>query len=345
MKNKLLISSILVLLCLLVYSSVFADENEGYVFDSTGRFSDAEIASYNDKARKIINDYDVAVYFVVINDAGDKSEVQYTEDFYEEHAAGANCLIMMLTDKTYYVLPIGIAVDVFEYREEYLYDAFYKEIYAGNTYSDGALSYLDEVIAEMDEYNNDKAIEEASKDEKSGTRIVDNSDVFESIFENTISMKLDEISIRYQCDVLFIVVPSTYKQKLESFADEYFEYNSYGIEGNAVLLLMDTDKHDFCIRSYGDLTETIFNSDVLSYIENEVGTYLKQKNYEKGLQVYTNLCEEYLIDGKNGVIYTKDTLPNISESTPISTILIVVLIIMALTVTAVLILKKYKKTK
>lgn len=311
MKNKLITIILTGLFSLLMCLSVFADTDGQYIFDSTGRFTAEEIASYNTRAAEIVADYDVAPYFVVVNNTGDKTEVQYTEDFYEEHAAGTNCIIMMLTTDTYYVLPIGTSVDIFQYAEEYLYDAFYAKVYQGETYSAGALAYLDEVEDFIQDYEADQYKPEITTDNKAGLRVVDNADVIEPIPESTISMDLDDISTSYECDVVIVTVPSTYGMGATAFADDYFDYNGYGFgsEYDGILFLVSMDEREWAFSTCGNAMD-IFNDDVLIYMEDEIVSYLRRNQYKEGFTKFASLCEQFLSSAENGVIYNEDTLPS-----------------------------------
>lgn len=295
---------------MLMSVAAFADSEKSYCVDNTGRFTADEIAAFNVKANEIIEKYDIAPYFVVVNDTGDKSEVQFTEDFYEENASGTNCLIMMLTDDTYYVLPIGTSVDVFEYKEEYLYDAFYSTIYNGGTYSDGALAYLSEVESEILDYKNKQAIPQTAVDNNSGKRMVDNAGILEPIPENTVSMKLDEISNEYQCDVVFVTIPSTYGMGVTAYADDYFDYNGYGIgtDNDGILFLISIEEREWAFSTCGNAM-TIFNDDVLAYMEDVIIPYMRKNDFETAASKYEAVCEQILIDAENGKIHTSDSLP------------------------------------
>lgn len=310
MKNKLITLILTGVFCLLLCLPVFADKS--YIHDSTGRFTAEEIEAFNTRAEQIIEEYDIAPYFVVVNDAGGKTEVQYTEDFYEEHASGTNCLIMLLTTDMYYVLPIGTAVDVFEYQEDTLYDAFYGKIYNGDTYPAGALAYLDEVESIILDYKNAQSAPQTEVDKKAGTRVVDNAELIEPIQENTVSMKLDEMSTKYQCDVVFVTIPSTYGTGVTAFADNYFDYNGYGFgsDYDGILFLISMEEREWAFSTCGNAMN-IFNDDVLVYMEDIIIPYLRKNDFESAANQYATMCETFLESAENGEIFNEDTLPKV----------------------------------
>lgn len=310
MKNSRLLIVLTVLLSVLMCMPVFADTEKSYCVDSTGRFSAEDIAAYNAKAEEIIEAFDIAPYFVVINDTEGKTEIQYTEDFYEENASGTNCLIMLLTEDKYYILPIGTAVDIFEYAEESLYDAFYNKLYAGEEYPAGALAYLDEVENFITDYNNSQALADNETDNKAGIRVVDNAEAIEDVAEKTVSESLDEMSNKYQCDVVLVCIPSTYGTGVTSFADNYYDFNNYGYGTghDGIMLLISIDENERAFSVNGNAAN-IFNADVLSYMEKELSSYFRKKNFEDAAAEFSSLCERFLSDAEKGIIYDKETLP------------------------------------
>ena len=316
---------------------VFADTEKSYCVDTTGRFSEEQINAFNERALNIIEQYDIAPYFVAVSDTEGKGEVQYTEDFYEENASGTNCLIMLLSEDMYYVLPIGTAVDVFEYKEEYLYDAFYEKIYNDGSYAEGALAYLDEVEATILEYKNNQALLTQTTDKKAGSRVVDNADILEPIFENTISMNLDEISTSYECDVVFVTVPSTYGTGATHFADNYFDYNGYGYgsEYDGILFLISMEEREWAFSTCGRAID-IFNDDVLAYMEDEIVPYLRRNNYEDATSRYVSLCKNFISSAENGMVYDEETLPKASFNPSIIIFAVVAGFVIALVVVLVL---------
>ena len=343
MKNKLITLILTGVFCMLLCLPVFADKT--YLHDSTGRFTAEEIAAFNTRAEQIIEDYDIAPYFVVINDAGEKTEVQYTEDFYEEHASGTNCLIMLLTTDMYYVLPIGTSVDVFEYQEDNLYDAFYAKVYNGDTYSAGALAYLDEVEEIILDYKNQQTRPQETVDEKAGTRVVDNAELIEPIPENTASIKLDEISTRYECDVVFVTIPSTYGTGVTAFADNYFDYNGYGFgsDYDGILFLISMEEREWAFSTCGNAMN-IFNDDVLAYMEDAIISYLRKNDFESALNQYATMCESFLISAENGEIFDEETLPK-APFNPSNIIFAVVIGLVIAVIVAVILKGQLKSVK
>ena len=217
---------------------------------------------------------------------------------------------MLLTTDMYYVLPIGTAVDIFEYQEDNLYDAFYAKVYKGDTYPSGALAYLDEVESIILDYKNKQAIPQGTVDEKAGTRVVDNAELIEPILANTVSMELDEMSNKYECDVVFVTIPSTYGTGVTAFADNYFDYNGYGFgsDYDGILFLISMEEREWAFSTCGRAIN-VFNDDVLIYMEDVIVPYLKKNDFDTALRQYSDVCQTVLEYEENGEILNKDTLP------------------------------------
>ena len=63
-------------------------------------------------------------------------------------------------------------------------------------------------------------------------RLTDEADLLTASEAATLEAKLDEISTRQGVDIVIVTVESTYGEEPRDFADDWFDYNDYGLDIN-----------------------------------------------------------------------------------------------------------------
>lgn len=132
-------------------------------------------------------------------------------------------------------------------------------------------------------------------------KIIDNADLLTDSEEAVLEAKAQTLADQYEIDVVILTVSSTNGQYIESYADDYYDNNGYGIgpDYSGVLLVLAMDTREWAISTCGDaiyaLTdygiEALFRAmaNELSYDEYYAafGTYLDElpryfEAYENG---------------------------------------------------------------
>lgn len=141
-------------------------------------------------------------------------------------------------------------------------------------------------------------------------RFVDDANLLTSSESESLSSKLDEISERQNCDVVIVTEKSIGDKTPEAYADDYFDYNNYGMgkSHDGLLLLVNMEKRDFHISTYG-YAITAFKDAGIKHIYEKLTPYLKSKDYSEAFNTFANLCDEFITQSKNSKPYDNKTLP------------------------------------
>ena len=96
----------------------------------------------------------------------------------------------------------------------------------------------------------------------------------------------------------------------ESYADDYFDFNGYGLgqDRDGILLLLSMEDRDWAISTHG-FAITAFTDAGLDYIKEDVQFQLKLDNYAKAFRTFASLCDQFLTAAHKGKPYDVGNLP------------------------------------
>lgn len=148
-------------------------------------------------------------------------------------------------------------------------------------------------------------------------RLVDDAGLLKESEYSSILAKLDEISEKYDFDIVILTVDTINSEEPSDFAYDYFVNNSYGgnidekngeTYGDGIIFLVSMEKRDYSFvpNGYG---RTAFNQDCLEYIDEKTTSYLSNGDYYESFTRFAELCDDFLLQAENGTPYTKKTLP------------------------------------
>ena len=140
-------------------------------------------------------------------------------------------------------------------------------------------------------------------------RIVDHADLLtpdeEAYLENIASQLADT----YQMDVIIVTVDSLDGKSSESYADDYFDDNGYGIgsDYSGVLFLLSMEYRDWAISTCGKTIYALTDYGIQQVFSATAG-YLSEDRYFEAFEVYLDALEPYFsayadgspIDGNPG---------------------------------------------
>lgn len=161
-------------------------------------------------------------------------------------------------------------------------------------------------------------------------RLIDNAGLLTSSETENLSSKLDEISEREKIDIVILTEKSLDGKSPEAYADDYFDYNNYGIgeDKSGVLLLLDMSGRNMHISTKGYAIK-VFTDAGLKYIEDKLSPDLKSKNYNEAFETFISNCSEFITKAKTDKPYDGSTLPkepfNVSFWVPVSIVAGVIL--------------------
>lgn len=133
------------------------------------------------------------------------------------------------------------------------------------------------------------------------SRLVDDADLLESYEEEEVLQELNEISERLDFDIVVVTTNSTDVKSAEAYADDYFDYNGYGMGDNydGALLLVNMGNREWHISTTGYGIKALTDGD-LDYIGEEVAYYLSYGDYTEAFETYAELVKEEVSDAKDG---------------------------------------------
>jgi len=335
MRKVLVTILVIIMICTGVYITSSADSE--YIFDYKGVFSSEELASLEAVANKVYENTSTKVFFIM-EDVLEEGVLisDFTEKFFEEHGKDSSCVILTLTDDSYFFLPLGKAADIVDIvKQDTLWNAFND---AENDYQ-GVIAYYTEVERMINSYNSKSEINYS--DNLQGKRMIDNAEVLDPIAKSTISDFLDEISTIHKCDVIVLTVPSMYGKTPSSYGQEYYSYNDFGFNDtdDGVMLTYSVDNKQWSVDVFGNKNEA-FNADVIEYLEKQIKSSLRRRKYDAAFTIFADNCYMILSDEAEGQIHNTETLPSQKLSIGVIPLSIIVAVIVVVIVSFVIKTKK-----
>lgn len=141
-------------------------------------------------------------------------------------------------------------------------------------------------------------------------RLVDEAGLLTYKEAQELEEKLDTISERHQCDVAVVTTESTYGMNALAYADDFYDYNGYGMgEGDdGILFLLDMGERQWGMSTYG-FGITAFTDAGQAYLSQKFLPYLKEGDYAQAFTVYAELCDEFLEQARSGEAFDRNHMP------------------------------------
>jgi uncharacterized protein len=97
---------------------------------------------------------------------------------------------------------------------------------------------------------------------------------------------------KYDMDVVILVEDSIGLNDVTDYADDYFDFNGYGVgsKHSGVLLLLDMDEREWAISTCGDAIDALTDYGQ-EQIMDEVLEYLGDDEYYNGFHTYLELLD------------------------------------------------------
>lgn len=131
-------------------------------------------------------------------------------------------------------------------------------------------------------------------------RFVDVANLVEDYEEAQITAELDEISESLQFDVVIVTVNSTGGKSMRDYADDFFDYNGYGMgdDFDGTLLLVNMEYREWYISTTGYGIKALTDSD-LDYIGENVADYLAVGEYANAFTMFAHLVEDEVLKAQD----------------------------------------------
>lgn len=132
-------------------------------------------------------------------------------------------------------------------------------------------------------------------------RLVDDANLLSSSEAKELTEKLDEISERQQFDVVVVTVKSLDGSTPMEYADDFFDYNGYGIgpEYDGVLLLISMAERDVWISTTG-FGITAFTDAGINWTVEQLQPYLKDGRYYQAFGMFAIFSDRFVTQARDG---------------------------------------------
>ena len=131
-------------------------------------------------------------------------------------------------------------------------------------------------------------------------RLVDDADLLSDYEEEQLANTLDEVSEKLNFDVIVVTTNSTDGKSSMDYADDYYDYNGYGMGDNydGTLLLVNMGAREWHISTTGYGIEALNDSD-LDYIGENVADYLSYGYYADAFYLFANMVNDEVVEAKD----------------------------------------------
>lgn len=136
-------------------------------------------------------------------------------------------------------------------------------------------------------------------------KVVDNAGLLTDAEEEALRDRIAEVIRRYECDIVILTVGSIVDgTSVRSFADDYFDYNGYGIGNDAdgILLLISMEERDWYISTSGSAIRA-FTDYGIEYIGEQITDGLGSGDYKEAFDKFVSLCDAFLEQAATGDPY------------------------------------------
>jgi uncharacterized protein len=124
--------------------------------------------------------------------------------------------------------------------------------------------------------------------------IVDNAGVLTSEQVDDLTQTASDLRDLYEMDVVIVVVADLDGKSAQDYADDYYDYNGYGIgdDYSGMLLLIATESRDWWISTCGEAIYVLTDYGIESIFSDFAG-YLSVNDYYHAFETYLDCLPEY----------------------------------------------------
>ena len=265
-----------------------------HVLDAEGLLKEEDIQKTEESAKAVLqkNGVDLFVYVTskTIKDPDDTGS-----GIYSANATTDAGVCLMLDKKKAYIRAYGRAASIFSKDD---LKNIVQQTIKQKALADKALTFVSLTGESLTEKGVLPIPEGRQK-----PRLVDDAGLLSQEETYSLCGKLDSISEKRQLDVIVVTNNSLDGKDIESYADDYYDYNGYGFGENddGILLLLSMDTREWAMTTYGKAID-IFTDDIQNDISDSFLSYLSDGDYYGGFALFAELCdqfiEEYTTTGK-----------------------------------------------
>lgn len=132
-------------------------------------------------------------------------------------------------------------------------------------------------------------------------KIIDEAGLLEDYEVLDLEERAQTLAEKYGMDIVIVTVDSLDGKSSESYADDYFDENGYGIgpQYNGVLLLLSMEYRDWAISTCGEAIYAITDYGIQDLF-SQIAGYLSEDNYYLAFSTYLDALEAYFTAYESG---------------------------------------------
>lgn len=142
---------------------------------------------------------------------------------------------------------------------------------------------------------------------------MDSADLLSVDEEATVMAKLNEVSQKQQIDIVVVTVNEiTDGRTITEFADDYFDYNGYGVGDtrDGILLAVNMGTRDAWISTSGYCIDA-FTDAGINFISEEIMMDMSGGFYDFAFLDFADWCDKFMTQARTGEPYDVDNMPQV----------------------------------
>ena len=125
-------------------------------------------------------------------------------------------------------------------------------------------------------------------------KIYDFADIYSSSDEDYLYTQVSNFIKETNLDLAIVTISYNNKHNTAMYADDFYDYNSFGLDENrsGLLLLVDMDSRRLYLSTTGDAIN-IYTDDRVNNIMSNIFTYFSNKDYYTATEIFINYAKSY----------------------------------------------------
>lgn len=295
--KKLLSILFTLLLLLLGFTGIRADEQHLFLGESGYYLTEEEYRELNDDLRYIEDNYDIGIYIGIGIETDDAQS--YAESLLDRTGYVPEKVVLIVDDKGSYGLVAEGSCASLIYGDEI---DLWSEYALATTYYDGIRDFYQACVRIINGQVYQTNVPQVSNDVK----IYDAAGLLTDAERNDLQIRLKQISEEQDMDVVVVTADATDGMWISDYADDFYDYNGYKDNGLLLLIVMDDSSWHVSTKGKGIDYFTDYGIDC---IVDEMSNDLSHGRFYDAFNTFADQTEYYIIEAKNGHIIDINTDP------------------------------------
>ncbi len=126
----------------------------------------------------------------------------------------------------------------------------------------------------------------------------------------SLNTRLEALSDKYKVDVVIVTIDSLDGENVNTYAQDFFDYNAYGygVNYDGILFLLAMDEREWAITTTGSGIQ-IFTDRGQEYITDDIIPFLSNGDYIMAFDKFADHAENFIIQDINGEPYDVGNMP------------------------------------